>query len=138
MNAVNSLKEIEEQYKNIWNLRYISYPLILIDVLSTSGKPLLTLYVNLENWNFLAPAVTLLSVDLKRRLRIEQITEKTDPQKPDKHIVSDSIHIWFCSPGFFEYHQFYPEDKWELIKNTDQGTIKWIVESAVMSINREK
>lgn len=138
MNAVKSLKEIEKQYENIWNLRCISYPRIFIDVLSTSGKPLLTLYMNLENWNFLAPVVTLLSVDLKRYLGVEQIIENIDPQKPHKHIVTNSIRIWYCSPGFFEYHQSYPKDRWELIKNTDQGTIKWIVENAVMSINREK
>lgn len=141
MNAVNSLKESEKHFGKIWRIRYINYPIILIDVLSISEKPILTLSMNLENWDFLPPTVTLTTLDLKQNLGVDKIPEVyDDPQNPVKHIVFNQVtkRIWFCSPGFFEYHQFYPEDRWELIKNTEEGTIKWIVNRAVMLIDREK
>ena len=119
----------------------MKFPTILIDVLSSSGKPAFTLLMNLENWDFLPPNVTLTSLDLKKNLVVDQVPEAfDDPQKRIKHIVFNlnTKRIWFCSPGFFEYHQFYPEDRWELIKKTDQGKISWIVNRVCTLIDREK
>ena len=139
--AVNDLKSVQETYKKIWKLRYVKYPRILIDVLSKTEKPTLTLLLNLENWDFLPPSATLISVDLRRYLVPELVPEAfDDPQHPVKHIVfNPSIsQIWFCSPGFYEYHQFFPEDRWELIKKTDEGTIIWIVNRVCILIDRQK
>ena len=139
--AVNDLNSVQETYKKVWKLRYVKYPIILIDVLSKTEKPALTLFLNLENWDFLPPSATLISVDLRKYMVPEQVPEAfDDPQYPSKHIVFSKItnQIWFCSPSFYEYHQFYPEDRWELIKKTDEGTIAWIVDRACTLIDRQK
>ena len=139
--AVSDLNSVQETYKKVWKLRYVKYPIILIDVLSKTEKPALTLFLNLENWDFLPPSATLISVDLRKYMVPEQVPEAfDDPQHPSKHIVFSNItnQIWFCSPSFYEYHQSYPEDRWELIKKTDEGTITWIVDRACTLIARQK
>ncbi len=131
--AVNELKSVQETYKKVWKLRHIKYPIILIDILSENKNTGLTLLLNLENWDFLPPSATLIDKDLRNNLTPDHVPESFDnPQHPVKHIVFNQNlrQIWFCSPGFFEYHQFYPEDRWELIKKTGEGTITWIVERA--------
>ena len=139
--ASDELASAQEAYKKIWKLRYVKYPIILIDVLSKTEKPALTLLLNLENWDFLPPRATLISVDLRRYMNPAQVPEAFDDlQNPDRHIVLDPRvnQIWFCSPSFYEYHRLYPEDRWELIKNTDGGTITWIVNRACDLIDRQK
>ena len=139
--AINELSSIQEVYKKVWKLRYVKHPVILIDVLSKTEKPALTLFLNLENWDFLPPSATLISVDLRKYMVPEQVPEVfDDSQHPTKHIVFNSNinQIWFCSPSFYEYHQFYPEDRWELIKKTNEGTITWIVERVCTLIDRQK
>ncbi|MBI1663939.1 MAG: hypothetical protein IS860_10775 [Nitrosopumilus sp.] len=95
--------------------------------------------MNLENWDFLPPSTTLLNLDLRQRLVPEQVPELVEP-KGQKHIVFNVAKksIWFCSPGFQEYHHHYPEDRWEHIRNTDQGTITWIVDRVCSLIDRTK
>ena len=138
--AVNKLKSVQESYKKVWKLRYVKYPIILIDVLSKTEKPALTLLLNLENWDFLPPSATLIGTDLRNHLSPEHVPEAfDDPQHPVKHIVfnQNMRQIWFCSPGFYEYHQYYPEDRWEVIKKTNEGSITWIVERACNLIDRQ-
>ena len=139
--AINELSSVQEIHKKVWKLRYMKYPIILIDVLSKTEKPALTLFLNLENWDFLPPSATLISTDLRKYMLPNQVPEAFDDlQHPVKHIVSNpnTNQIWFCSPSFYEYHQFYPEDRWELIKKTDEGTITWIVNRVCTLIDRQK
>ena len=137
--AINELESIQETYKKIWKIRHVKYPIILIDVLSKTEKPTLTLLLNLENWDFLPPSATLISVDLRKYV-IQVPAVFDDLQNSTPHIVlNPSVNqMWFCSPGFYEYHQFYPEDRWELFKKTDGGTITWIVDRACTMIDRQK
>lgn len=119
----------------------MKFPIILIDVLSSSGKPAFTLLMNLENWDFLPPTATLLSLDLRTKLVPNQVPGSIeDPKEPINHVVynKNKQKIWFCSPGFAEYHEHYPEDRWEHIRGTDQGTIMWIVDRACSLIDRKK
>lgn len=135
------MKSAQEIYKNIWKLRHVAFPTILIDVLSSSGKSALTLLLNLENWDFLPPSATLISLNLRVKLIPEQVPGAIeDPKEPLNHIVynKNKNSIWFCSPGFYEYHEHYPEDRWEHVRGTDQGTITWIVERACSLIDRTK
>ena len=138
--VINELNSVQETYKKVWKLRYATHPIILIDVLSKTEKPALTLFLNLENWDFLPPSATLINVDSQKYMMPDQVPEALDPQHPVKHIVFNQAtkRIWFCSPSFYEYHQFYPEDRWELIKKTDGGTITWIVDRVCTLIDRPK
>lgn len=139
--ALAELESIQSNYEKVWKLRYAQFPTILIDIISSSGKPVFTLCLNLENWNFLPPRATLLSLDLRRILTANQVPGAIEnPDKPVNHIVGfqNNPRIWFCSPGFYEYHEYYPEDRWELMKDTDQGKITWIVEQACNLVDRTK
>lgn len=44
--------------------------------------------------------------------------------------------LWFCSPGFYEYHAAYPDDRWELIRGTREGKITRIIERACDLVDR--
>ncbi len=125
----------------MWNLRYTDFPIILIDILSSSRKPVFTLLLGMENWNVLPPRATILSLDLKRLLTPGDVPGAIEgPDKPVNHIVgyTNNPRVWFCSPGFYEYHEYYPEDRWELVRETDQGKITWIVNHACDMIDRPK
>ena len=106
-------------------MRYAQYPTILLDVLCARG---ITLLLNLENWDFLPPQATLISTDLQSKTT----------RSPGRHIVlnKNTGLLWFCSPGFFEYHTQYPVDRWDLIRGTYPGSITGIVEQACNMIDR--
>ena len=135
-------KELELESKNQkhrWKLRYIKFPYILIDVLTLSGKPALVLSLYLANWDFQAPSITLLHKDLYRPCIIYEIPIANDPDDGRRHIYTDQNGlVWFCSPGFNQYHERYLEDKWEYMRNTDRGKISWIVDTAISHIERRK
>ena len=82
-----------------------------------------------------------MNVNLRQQLTPANVPHAVENTKePINHIVwNDQIKkLWFCSPGFCEYHEFYQEDRWELIRGTEQGKITWIVERACNLINRDK
>lgn len=109
--------------------------------MSKAGKPAVTLHLNLEDWDFQPPKATILSLDLRRPLAPMQVPSAIeDPSDPVEHVVGNLVtqRIWFCSPGFYEYHEFYSEDRWERIRGTEQGKITWIVERACNLIDRQK
>lgn len=140
-NAVKELNSVEDSYADIWKLRYIKYPTILIDVLSSLNEPAITLHLNLDDWDFLPPRATLVSLNLRQQLTPQNVPGAVEnPAGSINHIVwnKDINRLWFCSPGFYEYHEFYFEDRWELIRGTDQGKITWIVERACNLIDRSK
>ena len=137
--AVEELSDAKNRYSEIWELRFSKFPTILINVLSSTRKPAVTLLLNLENWDFLPPRATLVSLNLRQRLTPQNVPGAVEnPKEPANHIVWGKTGLWFCSPGFYEYHEFYPEDRWELIRGTDQGKITWIVERACNLIDRSK
>jgi hypothetical protein len=140
--AVEELEGVKDVYGGIWRLRNVAYPALFIDVLSAeSKKPAVTLYMNLRNFDFLPPSATLLSLDLRTKLTPENVPG-TVQESEDKinHVVwSKETGLWFCSPGFHEYHEFYyPLDPWELVRGTERGSITWIVNQACNLIDRHK
>lgn len=46
-----------------------------------------------------------------------------DLDAPVNHLAASTgmPALWFCSPGFYEYHAAYPDDRWELIRGTRLG-----------------
>lgn len=101
----------------------------------------MTLMLNLDNWDFFPPSATLLNLNTRVKLVPQQVPGAIENlNEPLNHIVfnKDKASIWFCSPGFKEYHEHYPEDRWEHIRGSEQGTISWIVERACSLIDRQK
>ena len=74
---------------------------------------------------------------LTRFSRINEVPVELESGHP--HIFSShNQYIWFCSPGFAEYHMYYKPDRWELIRNTSQGKISWIINRAISLIDRSR
>lgn len=140
--AVEELKQAKDSYDGIWRMRHAAYPSLFIDVISaTSKQPAITLYMNLRNFDFMPPGATLLSLDLRTKLIPENVPGTVqDSEDKINHIVwSKETGLWFCSPSFHEYHEFYhPLDPWELVRGTDRGKITWIVNQACNLIDRHK
>ena len=131
----------QDIYKGVWRFRAAAYPSILVDVMAGPDRPLFTLLLGMENWNFLPPTATLL--DLRLLFRLSPVTVPgvvEDLGIPVNHVVGsgNSPGVWFCSPGFYEYHARYPEDRWDLIRNTKQGEITEIIVQACNLIDRRK
>ena len=81
----------------------------------------------------------MLHKDLYRPCIIYEIPIANDPDDGRRHIYTDQNGlVWFCSPGFNQYHERYLEDKWEYMRNTDRGKISWIVDTAISHIERRK
>lgn len=137
--AVSELRAAEASYAGVWRLRNASYPNILIDVVGGS-RALLTLLFRMEDWNFLPPRATVLSLDLRRLLAPAEVPGAAEAQ--DGQTVRHVAHtenvpgLWFCSPGFREYHERYPVDRWERIRGGEGGRITHIVKRACDLIDR--
>ena len=138
--AVSELKSAQKPYGSVWRLRFASHPTLLVDVLSGSSEPGLTLYLNMQDWDFTPPVAAYLSPDLIRFLSEREIPESADGlSDPARHIVDDGQgRAWPCSPGFLQYHLLYPEDSWQLIRGGSSGTITWIVERACNMVDRQR
>lgn len=139
--AVRDLREVERQYHRVWRLREPQYPLIFLDVLSVHGRPLLTLMLGMQGWDFLPPFATIVDRDSLEPLPFRRIPAAADtPDGAGGRFVGigKEGRGAFCCPGFREYHLWYPEDPWERARGTDRGTIVWIVEQASNMINRPR
>ena len=82
-----------------------------------------------------------MDINFKRFLTPEEVPADIK-NTPDgrSHIVfnQNTRRCWFCSPGFFEFHVMYPEDPWELIRDTKEGNIVTIIETICNLIDRKK
>lgn len=138
--AVSELRSAQDVYSKVWEIKFTVYPNILIDIMSGSSGPSLTLALNLQSWDFLPPAAAYMSINLRRHLSSAEVPASVDdPAHPIRHIVEDDRGgAWPCSPGFLQYHILYPEDSWQLIRGTDRGTITWIVERACNMVDRKR
>jgi len=140
--ALGELQSVEDTYKEIWRIRQAEYPIILIDIISAKSRnPCLTLYLDLRNYDFAPPSATLLTMDLRKRLLPENVPAVVEGSESAKgHLAgTPQTGLWFCSPGFYEYHDFYyPMDRWELIRGTDMGQLTWIVNQACNLVDRQK
>lgn len=138
--AVSELGNAEALYAGVWRMRRAACPNILIDVMRGTSTHLLTLLFRMDDWNFLPPRVTVLSRDLRRLLppgKVPGAIEEQDGRQVRRIVHSRGVPgLWFCSPGFREYHDLYPMDRWERIRGGERGTITQIVKRACDLIDR--
>ena len=93
----------------------------------------------MSNWDFKPPSATILVKDLTRYAKISEIKPIMDSNNRSHIIPNLNLNlnsVWFCSPGFFEYHEFYPVDSWNQIRNKHDGKIYNIIENAISHIDR--
>jgi len=135
------LDEIEEKvsvYQNIWKLREVFYPNILIDVFSTKGKKILVLSVNLRNYNFFPPQIGLLTPEEKLIIKIKDTCNIQD-NFGIKHIIPNQTGAWICTPGTYRYHNHYFDlDRWEKIRYDLSTNIIEIINRIINMIDRTK
>jgi len=133
------IDELEKKggiYKNIWKIKDIFYPNILIDILSTNGNPLLILSLNFRNYNYFPPQVGFLTPD-------EKLIKKLNPDAiiPDDHgiyhLIKHNQGVWACTPGTYEYHDFYYDlDRWELERYGSMCNIIELINRIIGMIDR--
>lgn len=101
---------------------------------------LFTLLFRMEDWDFLPPRATVLSRDLRRLLSLAEVPGAVEEQdgRQVRHIACTHgvPGLWFCSPGFREYHDRYPMDRWGRIRRGTDGRITQIVKRACDMIDR--
>lgn len=131
------MRSAQSAYGRVWSIRSCKYPVLLIDIMSGSSVPSLVLSLNMQNWDLLPPLAEYMSADLSRRLSSAEIPASTDdPSESVPHIVDDRLgRAWPCSPGFLQYHMMYPEDNWQLIR--ESCSITWIAGRACNMVDRE-
>ncbi|MFQ5981430.1 MAG: hypothetical protein ACE5OZ_25080 [Candidatus Heimdallarchaeota archaeon] len=113
-NIVAELKEKADAYKDIWTIRLIYYPNVFINVYSMSKELLLIISLNYRNYNYFPPQAGFLTPEEKILLRVSPDIAKSDSQGI-KHLIHSPEGLWVCTPGTFEYHDFYFDlDRWEL------------------------
>lgn len=131
----------ERTYEGMWRLKGVLYPIILIDMMAGPRRPLFTMMLGMENWNFLPPTATLLDLNLHFHLSpgsVPGVAEDLGIRVNHVAGSSDAQGAWFCSPGFYEYHARYPEDRWELIRDTEEGKITAIIVQACNLVDRHR
>ena len=139
--AVKEINAKRRLYSGVWRFRRAAYPNLLIDIMSGPERPLFTLVLGMENWDLLPPTATLVDLGIKSALPQGSVPGAVENLGvPVSHLVSSHNvpWMWFCSPGFYEYHLYYPQDRWELIRRTKQGRITGIIEAACNLIDRRR
>ena len=137
--AVREVEAEQGRYEGVWRLRRAAYPHLLVDVMSGPDMPLFTLWLGMENWDFLPPTATLLDLSLMARMPPGSVPGTVeDLGAPVNHLVAspNAPGLWFCSPGFYEYHSIYADDRWEMVRGTAEGGIVRIIERACDLIDR--
>lgn len=130
--------EIKEKinHKKIWKLRSVNFPNIFIDIFGLDGGIALTLCLHMPNWDFQPPSAIMLHPKLNRLSYSIEVPPSVE--FGSSHMfTSNGNFMGFCSPGFYEYHSTHP-DRWELVRNTAEGKISWIIERAISLIDRTK
>lgn len=135
-NVVNELEEKGKIYKDIWKIKFSFYPNIFIDVLSTKGETLLIISLNLRNYNYFPPQVGILTPDEKLIKRLNPDAIIPDDQGI-KHLIKHNHGVWVCTPGTYEYHDFYYDlDRWELERYGTTCNIIEIINRIIGMIDR--
>jgi len=134
--VVEELDEKGKAYKNIWRVETIFYPNIFICVFSTKGSLLLKLSLNFRNYNYFPPQVGFLTPngELIDRLAIDAIIPD---EKGIKHLLKHRNGLWACTPGTYEYHDFYFDlDRWELERYSLRSNVIELINRIIMMIDR--
>lgn len=136
--AVSEINEKSKSYEKFWKLRNASFPTLIIDIFDKEQNLLVVLLMDLSNWDYLPPVTELLTPDLKRLANQSNLGINNFNYNPASHLVFDHTQnnrAWFCLPGFGDYHDKYWDDRWEKIRNTQEGTITNLIELAYNTIN---
>lgn len=134
--VIDEMGEIKNLYKNIWRIRNIFYPNIFIDVLSTRGKTLLILSLNFRNYNYFPPQIGFLTPDYELIKKLNPEAILSDNQGV-KHLINHNMGIWACTPGTYEYHDFYFDlDRWELERYGSTCNIIELINRIISMIDR--
>lgn len=134
--VVEELNEKGKVYEAIWKVKTVFYPNIFICVFSTKGSPLVLLSLNFRNYNYFPPQVGFLTPEGDLITRLEN-----DAIIPDgegiKHLIKHPNGVWACTPGTYEYHDFYFDlDRWELERYNFRSNIIELINRIVMMIDR--
>ena len=134
--VVEELNEKGKVYEKIWTVENIFYPNIFISVLSNKGSPLLTLSLNFRNYNYYPPQVGFLAPT--GELIISLVNDVIIPdEKGIKHLIKHGYGLWACTPGTYEYHDFYFDlDRWELERYGIGHNIIELINRIIMMIDR--
>lgn len=125
-------------YTETWSIRSCEYPYVVVNVISTSGKTKFCILINLKDYNFRPPKVTIVNENLRNYPRANSISPNLEVDGRS-HIMGGKNIVWFCYPGFMNYHDYYfPLDRWEHIRYTDEGEILTILNWACLLINRKE
>lgn len=136
--VVKELKEKDTVYQNIWRINEIYYPYIFIDVYSTKGKKLFILTLNLRNYNYFPPQVGLLTPDEKLIKKLKESAIIPDDQGI-MHIIAHNKGVWICTPGTYNYHDFYFDvDRWEKVRYDISTNIIELINRIIGMIDRTK
>ncbi len=134
--VVKDLKEKDTSYQNIWRIKEIYYPYIIIDVYSTNGKNLLILTLNLRNYNYFPPQVGLFTPDEKLIIKLKDSAIIQD-ELGIKHIIAHGTGAWICTPGTYKYHDFYYDiDRWEKGRYDISTNILELINRIISMIDR--
>lgn len=137
--VTEEIENIKSIYSDIWVIDGINFPFIKLIIKNSSGKPSIGLLLNLRDYDFMPPSVNVMDISFKRPLTLAEIPGNLD-SNGYSHVVHNKKNkkVWFCEVGTFEYHLFYNEDPWELVRYTANGTILSIIERIISLIDRTK
>lgn len=129
---------MSSKYSGIWLIDKVYFPFIRLIIKDLSGQPSIGILLNLRNYDYLPPSVSLMDTSFKRLLNPREVQGVLDAEGR-RHIVHGANGIlWFCEVGTYEYHSFYRKDPWELVRCTNRGNIFSIVERTINLIDRTK
>lgn len=136
--VVEELKERGEIYQDIWKIKKIYYPYIFIDVYSSKGDKLLIISLNLRNYNYFPPNVGILTPEEKLVFKLKPVVIKINDQGIG-HFIPNRQGVWVCTPGTYEYHNFYFDlDRWELERYDLTCNIIELINRIIGMIDRSK
>ncbi len=134
--VLDELEEKSKIYTSIWKITTIFYPNIFIDVLSPKGNSLIILSLNFRNYNYCPPQVGFLTPDKKLVNRLNPDAIIPDEQGI-KHLINHNNGVWVCTPGTYEYHNFYFDlDRWELERYGSTCNIVELINRIIGMIDR--
>lgn len=142
--AYRALQGAQDSYKKMWRLRPPSPPFIFLDILSPHGRPLFALKMDMTDWDFWPPSVTVVDMDSLEPLPPKRVLAAAADMLDGSvgHLATvgsrSNGQSEFCCPGFWWYHQRTSEDPWDRIRGTDRGTILWIAEQACNMLDRSR
>lgn len=139
----SSLAELEKAspaYSDTWIIKEHKFPFIKLIIKDLKDTPSIGLLINLRSYDYIPPSITLMDIEFKRFLNINEVPGVIESPNKRPHVVfnKELQRIWFCTPGTYEYHFLYREDPWEYLRRTIHGKLLSILENCIHLIDRKK